>query len=390
MKKGLRILTTALALTLSATAFASCKDKNKTVENSAVLFDFNDDDRIASLYYLNFAKVTVNTDTAYITEGNGSFLLEKKLLNEVDKSIIDGASFVEFHTGFAYEELFFDELSYVSIDVYNPQENELFAASQINTGEITQYKLKSGWNTLYAYVDREALTLNGYDKIERIRFYFDQDLSKDDPFKVYLDNLRTWKADEAMPEVQKEAEIGADSLYEFKYVSELTTVAVTMASTNVFDASKISINREERFLNGNETSMKVAYQYHDKTVKFNSRVTLSDYYVGPKLRKYVDVAGSYLQYNIFNDSDYDVTCHLMLNCELVKAPYLKTFTIPAHSWLDESSSRLMLADLKAFCDSYSKVDTLLMDVPDLKFNFVGLMDGTDLYFDAIKVVKGGE
>ena len=302
MKKSFRIFSGVLALTLGMTAFASCGQQTKGA-GAELLFNFNDDDTIAKLYYLNFAKVTLNTDTQYISEGTGSFLLEKKELNAVDKTIIEGASFVEFHAGFAYDDLYFEDLAYISLDIYNPQEKDLFAATQVNKDEIAQHKIKPGWNTLYAYVDREALTLAEYDKVERIRFYFDQDLSQDDPFKVYIDNLRVWKAEETMSEVGKESELAADSLYEFKYVSELTSIAVTMASTNVFDGTKISINREERFLGKNDTTLKVAYQYHDETARFNSRVTFSEYNVGPKLRKYADIDGSYMVLN--NDFYYN-------------------------------------------------------------------------------------
>ena len=77
----------------------------------------------------------------------------------------------------------------------------------------------------------------------------------------------------------------------------------------------------------------------------------------------------------------------MINCKLISAPYLKTFTIPAHSWLGEDASKVYLTELRDFYLSYSEV---LMDIPDLKFNFVGLSDGANLYFDEIQVVKGGQ
>ena len=76
MKKAFKILTTVLAVAMGCSVFASCSEIGGTEEkaNNALLFDFNDDDNIPRLYYLNFARITLNTYAAYVSDGTGSYL----------------------------------------------------------------------------------------------------------------------------------------------------------------------------------------------------------------------------------------------------------------------------------------------------------------------------
>lgn len=384
MKKTIKILTLALAAVMCFSTAAACGDKEETVKNDSTVFGFNEKRDMASIYYLNFNKVTLNTDSAYVTEGTGSYLLEKKTASTYYADILAGASFIEFHSGFAFEKIEYDNLSYFSLDVYNPQTGDMFAAARVNGGTVTQYTVKPGWNTLYVYVDREDLALVGDDKIEKVRFYFDYDVSKDDEFKVYVDNFRMWTTDIPAEEVKTNNVIGEDYVYEFKYVSELQTVSATMTSPNISDAAKITINEEARFVNSEKTSLKIEYKHHDATATFNSTVAFKDENMGSKLRKYETTEGSYMSFNIYNDGDIDLVCHLRAKANLITAPYVQTFIIPAHGWIKDA--KVMISDLKAFYTQYSDV---IMDVTTLSFDVVGLKDGVNLYFDAIKVVKGG-
>lgn len=384
MKKAIKILTLALAAVMCVSSAAACGSKEESTANDTVVFGFNEKRDMASIYYLNFNKVTLNTDSAYVSEGTGSYLLEKKTVSEYYADILAGSSFIEFHDGFAIDKIEYDNLSYFSIDAYNPQTGDMFAATRINDGAVTQYTLNPGWNTLYVYVDREDLAIVGDEKIEKVRFYFDYDVSKDDEFKVYVDNFRMWTTDIPAETANTGNAIGEDYIYEFKYASELQTVSATMTSPNISDAAKITINKESRFTNSQSTSLKIEYKHHDDTAVFNSTVAFKDENMGPKLRKYETIEGSYMSFNIYNDGDTDLVCHLRAKGDLINAPYVQTFVIPARGWIKDA--KVMISDLKAFYAQYSDV---IMDVTALSFDIVGLKDGVNVYFDAIKVVKGG-
>lgn len=367
-------------------SLCACGNDSEIAEenNAKIIYDFEDKYSIGNLYYLNFDKITHTTDERYVSQGKGSYYLFCDYKN--GSSLFKGLSSVSFYYSYSFtdEEIAdYTDKNYLSADIYSPYDEKIAVAIQINGTRLSYGTLSKGWNNISCFIDREELYLNGDDRIERIKFYFDNsEILERENFGLYIDNLKiyntasTFKIDKGREKTDKE-------IYNFDTLTEISTIEAAAMTTSIFDRVELSIS--DKYVLTEKTSLlaKIGLINRERTV--NAYVKFNEEIIGTTINRYIANENAYLRFNVYNDSDVDVLCCLTMDCNLVNTyPYMKTFIIPARNWVDSAICKVRINDFYG----YFPEDVILIDIKNITFNFMDVKDGMKFYFDKIEIITG--
>lgn len=169
----------------------------------------------------NFGKVSMNTDSAYVSNGERSARIDP---------VGNGWMYIPTYSeDFEFDYTDFTYVDGIKVDVYNAQQTEesvsvgfVSALSGIDTferaGEET-FKLAPGWNTVSLYVDPSIVCIIAdLTDIQGVYFIFDPinvgDITDTTP-RYYLDNLRLIKR--ATPHsTETNLEFGENEIIDFE------------------------------------------------------------------------------------------------------------------------------------------------------------------------------
>ena len=193
-KKGISFLT-AIAALVCGTCFVGCNAQASDSSNGEVLLSFESVKEIQSMtMYRGIDKAELNKDANFITDGTKSFHLCPKT------SPIDGqyeSAYIAFLGGGKYfSKTNFEDVGYLSVDFYNPTEYNYSLVWGLRGNDSDSYTVKSGWNTLYKYIDREMLYANNQGFVELISFYFEGRSEAEGALDIYMDNIRYYSTNE--------------------------------------------------------------------------------------------------------------------------------------------------------------------------------------------------
>ncbi len=343
MKRGTAWLLSVLALAACIVP-TSCDEK----ETGVLIHGFNSYEAACDYTFEEwFGRAEINTDKAYITEGDGSLKVYPMAdfdkpteypyigVNAVGKDVATGD---------------FSSFESISLDVYNPNEGaaNIAICLQVNAEEIVSTRLQhytipsNTWLTVYYELDNGAAkyAFNGLKDVASVVIAFkDKRASLEDEYKpVYVDNLRGYEGETD----------------EFTLATSTDGVFLDFenpAETDVFDylfTTKYSCymadgtaNTDKRFVTHGNNSLEITL-----------RPDFLDYrdYVGVKLyESFLSpiVAGKKsLSFDVFNACATDQTLNIEYKIGNVNTVDNKNCTVSANGWTTYTISADNLEALK--------------------------------------------
>lgn len=372
MKKFMRIFSVVMILlfAVNATFILGCKN-DKEQEQGKVLLSFESEKELQSMtLYREINKVEVNREKDYITDGEGSLRICPNL------EPLDGvypSSYIAFLGGGKYfTKTNLNDVNCLSVDVYNPSTSDYFLVWGVRGNDSTSYIIKSGWNKLYKYVDREMLYANNEGYVEMISFFFEGREESLGNLDVYLDNIRYYETAETFEKLS----VSAKEIIRFENKVEKNVFEVQKKSGDVTAECVLSINQDLRFIKSGTGSLKItagssAAEVVDKPVLKALGSNLPDF------NNYRN-DGWYFTMPVFNGSKNIVSCSLQFSSPLES--YYYAFEIAPMSWAKESE-KISVDHIKAQFAGDG------IDVQSITVKFEGLKAGDSVYIDCIGVTK---
>ncbi len=333
-----------------------------------------------------FHKAEVNTDKAYITEGDASA-----------KFTVDGGEggIPEFsiYTDTKYNtKKDYTDVQALSVDVFNagdtPRKMEIYFMTRESGATRAkyiekEYTLQSGLNSLTYTLERDVAKQICYlDKVEYISFRFEN--GHNDPYVLYMDNLRAHLTDEPIKETKKEYK--QDELLFFddkvdRYFASATTVRAIPT-----EAATLSLNRNPAYIKGGSGSLQAKVVVDPSGAATHSpAVTIS----GEPVTRIDFSEYSKVQFSVMTDQDlkdnnlmvefFDVNGVFLNAIDDIRSQIGWGTTIEAGKWytLEVDIAKLVEAGLDV-----SKIDRI-------NFYYLHVMQGEPFswYFDEFKLIK---
>lgn len=372
--KRLSALVVAGLLTASCAALVGCGDDTDKTERDLtgnVLLSFETATELQTMtLYRGIDKAELNKDEKFITDGTRSLRLCPR------SEAVDGYyedSYIAFlGTGKCFEKTNFDDVDYLSIDMYNPTDYEYTVVWGVRGNDSDTYTVKSGWNTLYKYVDRELLYANNQGYVEMISFFFEGREENKGKLDVYMDNVRYYTAPNGFEKIL----LSSKETIGFENKVEKTVFSVEKKSGVASAECILSINNDLRYVKTGTSSLKVTAgtstsQNPDKPVLKAVNDNLPDF------NKYLN-DGWYFTMPVYNDSDETISCSLQFTSAL--EDYYFAFEIAPHSWGAESEK----ISLDAIKSNFAGEG---LDVQSITVKIEGLKATKSVYIDRIGVIK---
>ena len=362
---------TAMVSGLCGACLIGCNQDASNAFEGELLLSFENVKEVQSMtVYRGINKAEMNKDKKFITEGERSFRLCPKA------SPVDGqyeSSYIAFLGGGKYfSKTNFEDVAYLSVDFYNPTEYAYSLVWGVRGNDSDSYTVKSGWNTLYKYIDREMLYANNQGFVELISFYFEGRSEAEGALDVYMDNVRYYSTDEAYEKltVAKKEVIG------FESGVERNIFEVQKKSGDASAECILSINNDLVYVKTGTRSLKItaganALIIPDKPVL---KVLGSNL---PDLNEYLN-DGWFFTMPIYNGGAQTVSCSLLFSSALEEYHY--AFEIAPHSWAKESE-KISMDTIKAQFAGEG------LDIQSITVKFEGLQATESVYIDRIGVIK---
>ena len=337
MKKSTALLLSVLAIMSSV--FSTACD-NKTEESGMLIHGFNSYEAACDYTYEEwFGRAEINTDKAYVTEGEGS--LKVYPMADFDKPT--EYPYIGVNAmGKDVETRDFSAFEKISLDVYNPNEVavEVGICLQVNAVELVSTRLQSykippkTWITIYYSLKNGAAkyAFNELKDVASVMIAFkDKRTSLTDEYKpVYVDNLRGYIGETSKTSVEVN-EKGVFLDFENSMETDLFDyLFTTKYSCYMADGA---VNMDKRFVSSG-----------DKSFQVTLRPDFLDYrdYVGVKLYEPLlspIVAGKKtLTFDVFNACATDQTLNIEWKIGNVtsksgdKGNNIPACTVPANGW----------------------------------------------------------
>ncbi len=194
--------------------FAACgdtnDDKNKEENKVTVLYDFDEKGAATVRMNINFGKITVNKDAAYVKSGSKSLKLSPS-----SETIDPFMYFPMESTLIGFSKTNLNKISEFVFDVYADK------ATTINVGMVfsnqgdlksapTQFKLSEGWNAVTYKPDYSVIKIQ-YDLASFKGIYVGTPGKQENPPTLYIDNLGI---------VESDTEIKQENLIVLKQTSD--------------------------------------------------------------------------------------------------------------------------------------------------------------------------
>lgn len=372
--KRLSALIVAGLLTASCAALAGCGDDTDKTERDLtgnVLLSFETATELQTMtLYRGIDKAELNKDEKYITEGKRSLRICPR--SEAVNGVYEDSYIAFLGSGKCFEKTNFDDVDYISVDIYNATAADVKVVWGVRGNDSDSYTVKSGWNTLYKYIDREMLYANNQGYVEMISFFFEGRGESDGKLDVYMDNIRYYTATDGYEKLS----LGSKEVINFENKVERTVFSVEKKSGVASAECILSINTDLRYVKTGTSSLKVTAgtstaQAADKPVL----KALSDNL--PDFSKYLN-NGWYFTMPVFNDSIKTIRCSLQFTTAL--EDYYLAFEIAPHSWGKESE-KISLDLIK------SQFAGEGLDIQSIIVKFEGLNATDSVYIDRIGLVK---
>ncbi len=255
MKKRLFSIICCLFIIISCFPLIACNQQSGYNEGKTTTKLLNSFDS----YYMNFAhswshtfgRTAVNTNEDYISEGNGSMLVEAygtwtteneypwvKYDFPVQFTVTQGKVAPNYFSVGTEEEVKaknndrlkdFSAYNNIKLDVYNTKETDssirLSLTAYDSSAEIVNlpaytYVLKSGWNTVtYSFPDAMKQAVSGLKNVKQFKIEFPDYVKERDgaPVTLYVDNLRATISDRTVQTVNP---IKQTTLFDFEDVGQ--------------------------------------------------------------------------------------------------------------------------------------------------------------------------
>ena len=368
--KYVSLITAVLALGCGVFP-SSCAKKKTDVADGELLLSFESAKEIQSMtMYRGIDKAELNKDASFITDGQKSFRLCPKA------APVDGkyeSSYIAFLGGGKYfQKTNFEDVHYLSVDFYNPTQYDYNLVWGVRGNDSDSYTIKSGWNTLYKYIDREMLYADNQGFVELISFYFEGRSADEGGLDVYMDNIRYYTTNEKFEKLS----LSKQEIIGFERKVEKNIFEAQKKSGDASAECLLSINNDLAYVKSGTRSLKITAGLNEKVIpdKPVFKVMASNL---PDFNKYLN-NGWFFTMPVYNDSDSIISCSLQFSSTL--EDYYYAFEIAPHSWAKESERIGMDAIKEHFAGAG-------LDIQSITIKFEGLQATESVYIDCIGVIK---
>lgn len=381
MKKIIALgLLAIMSASMTSCSFADFSDTDKeptetAQEDKTLLMGFESVRELLTVYTVNVGQIYENKDAETISQGETSMKVSYQ--QEVGENDFAANMEVVFMPGNKYfKKVNFEDVSYLSIDVYNPNDRDYEVC--VNNGGISTdfFVVKPGWNTLTTYLDRSIAKyrFNGAISYYSLMFRGQQGQSPD----FYVDNFRYYEASTSYDvySFDKDKEIW----HEFTNSAETTFLVNMGVPESVFSTPRYTINKNPKYVLTGKSSLKVEFLKKSNGAMDITAFRTADNMMGD-LNSYLNKGDYYLFFDIYNDFDYSISVGVIVFSNYNNETYGATVEIAAKSWSNPLTSRIYLKDMEAAFTGNG------LDCMTIAYYINGVTSEGCIYLDSIGVKK---
>ncbi len=382
MRKKWGIAGLMLALVLAVCGFAACNDTDKTSQEkpnlpqSVLLSGFESDKELLTMIFSNMhAKVEISDE--HVTDGKHSAKMtvygklsdDKTYYKDNDFYIVPGNAFLS--------KMDYSDVVGYSIDIFNASNkplNFVFGYNHLlmsaDTYTIGRRVLQPGENHLTFEIDNNVVkTFTDVTAIKDFAFYVEGRDIDDEPTVLYLDNFRA----EVLPHESKGG--AANEKIDFSVPEDSSKFAMFGGFTSLTTAPVFERNSDLRYVLTGKNSMKVTFNAKKggEGVDCPGFRTCDDMFKIPDI---YDLTKTYLHFDMYNDTDEEITVRVALFSHIATDYFASTVAIQPRSWA-ASGNRILLG---AVDDAF--VGNGLGNLMSVAFEVIGLKTaGSVVYLD---------
>ena len=382
MRKKWGIAGLMLALVLAVCGFAACNDTDKTSQEkpnlpqSVLLSGFESEKELLTMIFSNLhAKVEVSDE--HVTDGEhsakmtiyGKLSNDKTYYKDNDFYIVPGNAFLS--------KMDYSDVVGYSIDIFNASNkplNFVFGYNHLlmsaDTYTIGRRVLQPGENHLTFEIDNNVVkTFTDVTAIKDFAFYVEGRDIDDEPTVLYLDNFRA----EVLPHESKGGV--ANEKIDFSVPEDSSKFAMFGGFTSLTTAPVFERNSDLRYVLTGKNSMKVTFNAKKggEGVDCPGFRTCDDMF---KIPDTYDLTKTYLHFDMYNDTDEEITVRVALFSHIATDYFASTVAIQPRSWA-ASGNRILLG---AVDDAF--VGNGLGNLMSVAFEVIGLKTaGSAIYLD---------
>jgi hypothetical protein len=382
MRKKWGIAGFVLALVLAVCGFAACNDTDKTSQEkpnlpqSVLLSGFESDKELLTMIFSNMhAKVEISDE--HVTDGKHSAKMtvygklsdDKTYYKDNDFYIVPGNAFLS--------KMDYSDVVGYSLDIFNAGNkplNFVFGYNHLlmsaDTYTIGRRVLQPGENHLTFEIDNNVVkTFTDVTAIKDFAFYVEGRDIDDEPTVLYLDNFRA----EVLPHESKGG--AANEKIDFSVPEDSSKFAMFGGFTSLTTAPVFERNSDLRYVLTGKNSMKVTFNAKKggEGVDCPGFRTCDDMF---KIPYTYDLTKTYLHFDMYNDTDEEITVRVALFSHIATDYFASTVAIQPRSWA-ASGNRILLG---AVDDAF--VGNGLGNLMSVAFEVIGLKTaGSAIYLD---------
>ena len=277
MKRTIFALFLAVLIMFGVSAGCGGDSSDVSADAVTIISGFNEMKELRSFKYTDyFYRAEITDDSRYITEGNAA---AKLTIDGGDGGIPEFSVFTNTQWCKIKD---FSMVQALSVDIYNADDKDhtVKIAFTTRNGGVDRtsyvgkkYTLKPGANDVVFQFDRSMAAFVCYiDKVEYVTFTFDN--GHNDPYVLYMDNLKAHMTDKAAEQLTKEYKEGELLFFDDKV--DRCFVKATTIRAIASEAGEISINRDARYISSGNGSLKCTVAVNPATTGYTSpAITIS-------------------------------------------------------------------------------------------------------------------
>ena len=146
---------------------------------------------VQPLYSATFGKVTMITDSEYVTHGKQSIKME---ITGTEQSMGYVRPHINLQTTNQYfQKTDFSDCDYFAFDLYNALDYDNHVDFQVEGKIVKTVECKPGWNYVQISINDEVFESIDLTTVSQFRFWFDRGEDHDVTQVFYMDNFRAHK-----------------------------------------------------------------------------------------------------------------------------------------------------------------------------------------------------
>ena len=388
MKKTIiKIVTVLSVLPFVLFGLCSCNSDEQTkpttpVSETILLSGFESEAEYLTMLFTNtIAKVEVNQNKEYITEGEASAALT--LYGQYDytnKFYLDSPFYLLPGNDFL-SKIDFSDVSSFSVDVFNAFTRPLQFMLSFDGYTIGYRTLEKGMNHLTFELDRaEACHYVDLEFIKTIGFLVEGRMTDEEPAVLYFDNF---KAQTVLGDYNEDSYETIDVIDEFNFENPLETKCFVEygLSTSNLTKPRFSINSDLNYVLYGKNSMKITFMRNRNDTAIDCLGFRTADGVFGNWAAFSDLSKVKLSYDLYNDTDQLLTVSMhVFQATTSSNVYTKTLSIAPHSWADTDQTAVLLSDIQ------EKFGVAEFEAFTVVFEITGLKEsGSNLYLDNLKL-----